>query len=168
MNRPEKQHIDLRAIVDGDAAFLYAVYASTRAEELAPLGWSDAQRESFLRMQFEAQRRDYWSNYDTSRFHVVVCDGASAGRLYVECRHDELHIIDIAILPAFRNRGIGSVLIGRLFDEADDAALPVRIHVEYNNPAQRLYRRLGFEFFDETGGIYRLMERRPLLRQSAA
>ncbi|MDR3386538.1 MAG: GNAT family N-acetyltransferase [Rudaea sp.] len=168
MDRVEKLHIELRAIDEGDAAFLYAVYASTRAEELAPLGWNDAQRESFLRMQFEAQRRDYWSNCDTARFRIIVCDGEPAGRLYVERRADELCIVDIALLPAFRNRGIGSVLIGRLFAEADAAALAVRIHVEHNNPAQRLYARLGFEFCGEAGAIHRLMERRPLLQQSVA
>jgi len=168
VNRPEKRLIELRPIEAGDAEFLYAVYAGTRAEELAPLGWSDAQRASFLRMQFEAQRSDYWRNYDTSRFHVVVCDGEQAGRLYVERRCDELLIVDIAMLPQFRNRGIGSALIAQLFEEADAVGLPVLVHVENGNPAQRLYQRLGFEFVGETGGIYRLMERRPLLRRSVA
>lgn len=164
----EKLPIELRAIDEGDAAFLYAVYASTRAQELAPLGWNEAQRESFLRMQFEAQRRDYWANCDTTRFQIIVCGGEPAGRLYVERRGGELRIVDIALLPAFRNRGIGSVLIGRLFAEADAAVLTVCIHVEHNNPAQRLYVRLGFEVCGETGAIHRLMERRPLLRQSVA
>ncbi len=170
MNRLEKLRIELHAIGADDGPFLFAVYAATRVEELAPLGWSDAQREGFLRMQFEAQRRDYWSNYDTSRFHIVVCSGAPAGRLYVERRSDELRIIDIAILPAFRNRGVGSALIEHLFDEADAAALPVRIHVERTNPAQRLYARLGFVSRSEAeaGDVYRLIERRPLLHQSVA
>lgn len=168
MNRLEKLHIELRAIEAGDAEFLYAVYAGTRAEELAPLGWSHAQLETFLRMQFEAQRRDYWTNYDTSRFHIVVCAGVPAGRLYVERRSEELLIVDIAVLAEFQNRGIGSALLENLFVEADAAQMPLRIHVEYNNRAQRLYRRLGFEFVGEASGIHRLMERRPLLQRSVA
>ena len=166
MNRTD--NVELRAIGDADATFLFDVYASTRAEELARIGWTDAQKEAFLRMQFDAQRKDYWSNYDTSRFRIVVCDGADAGRLYVERSGDELRIIDIALLPPFRNRGIGSRLLASLFDEADDAALDVRIHVEFNNPAQRLYSRLGFEFAGNGDSIYRLMVRRPRLRQSVA
>jgi len=92
---------------------------------------------------------------------VIQCDGADAGRLYVQRRADELLIVDIALLPQFRRRGIGSALIARLFEEADASKLVVRIHVEHNNPAQRLYLRLGFVFHDEADGMYRLMERPP-------
>ncbi len=151
----------LRPVRGEDDAFLRDVYASTRLGELAPLGWSREQVERFLGMQHEAQHRDYWRNYDTGRFQVVVVDGADAGRFYVERRTGELRIVDIALLPAFRARGLGSALIGQLFEEADVAQLPVRIHVEHANPAQRLYLRLGFAFVGEPGGIYRLMERPP-------
>lgn len=157
----ETADIGLRAIDRGDEAFLRRVYAGTRLDELAPLGWSAEQVEAFIAMQFEAQRRDYWRNYDTSRFHVVTCDGADAGRLYVERRADELRVVDIALLPEFRRRGIATHLFGALFEEADAAAIAVRIHVEHNNPAQHLYLRLGFAFCGETGPIYRLMERLP-------
>jgi ribosomal protein S18 acetylase RimI-like enzyme len=158
---PAPADLRLRALHAGDEEFLYRVYASTRAEELAPLGWAPDQVDAFLRMQHAAQRDDYWRNYDTSRFSVVVAGGADAGRFYVEARADELRIIDIALLPAFRGRGIGSALITGLFAEADGALLPVRIHVEHANPAQRLYQRLGFAFAGEAGGVYRLMERPP-------
>ena len=100
-----------------------------------------------------------------------VLTGASGQRLYfagdtgyghcfaeIGRRHPG---IDIALLPAFRGRGIGSALITGLFAEADGALLPVRIHVEHANPAQRLYQRLGFAFAGEAGGVYRLMERPP-------
>lgn len=153
--------VRLRPLREDDAAFLRRVYASTRLAELAPLGWSDAQLDAFIDMQNEAQRRDYWRNYDTSRFLIVTCDGVDAGRLYVERREDELRIVDIALLPEWRGMGVGAGLIGNLFDEADAAGLPVRIYVEQMNPAQRLYLRLGFKFLDETFGIYRLMERVP-------
>lgn len=157
--------VALRDLREDDDDFLYRVYASTRTEELAPLGWSDAQVEAFLRMQHVAQRTDYWRNYDTTRFHVVTCDGADAGRLYIERCMDELRIIDIALLAQYRGRGIGGLLISRLLAEADQAGLPLRIHVEQNNPAQHLYLRHGFVFCDEaTDSIYRLMERLPRTR----
>lgn len=153
--------IDLRGIDAADRGFLRDVYAHTRMDELAPLGWSQEQVDAFIDMQFEAQHRDYWRNYDTSRFMIVSCDGVDAGRLYVERRADELRVIDIALLPAFRGRGIGTGLFEALFDEADAQGLAVRIHVEHENPAQRLYLRLGFAFTGEPGPIYRLMERLP-------
>ena len=165
---PTGHEIALRDLRADDDDFLYHVYAGTRTEELAPLGWSEAQLEAFLRMQHAAQRSDYWLNYDTSRFRIITCDGIDAGRLYVERRHDELCIVDIALLAHYRARGIGSLLVSQLVAEADDDDLVVRIHVEHENPAQRLYLRHGFVFCDEsTGPIYRLMERLPRIRDAS-
>lgn len=151
--------IGLRGIDATDRAFLRKVYAGTRHDELAPLGWSPEQVDAFIDMQFEAQHGDYWRNYDTCRFMIVTCDDVDAGRIYVERRADELRVIDIAMLPGFRRRGIATGLFEDLFDEADAEGLAVRIHVEHENPAQRLYLRLGFAFIGEPGPIYRLMER---------
>lgn len=153
--------IGLRGIDATDRAFLREVYAGTRHDELAPLGWSREQVDAFTDMQFEAQHRDYWRNYDTSRFRIVTCDGIDAGRLYVERRDDELRVVDIALLPDFRCRGIATGLFEGLFAEADAQGVVVRIHVEHENAAQRLYLRLGFGFTGEPGPIYRLMERLP-------
>lgn len=43
-------NIRLRPIVEADREFLYRCYASTRAEELSVLDWSDETKEEFLRM----------------------------------------------------------------------------------------------------------------------
>jgi ribosomal protein S18 acetylase RimI-like enzyme len=153
--------IGLREIRSSDRGFLREVYASTRLAELAPLGWSAQQVDAFIDMQFDAQQRDYGSNYDGARFDIVTCDGVDAGRLYVERRADELRVIDIALLPDFRERGIASALFHQLFDEADAQGLAVRIHVEHANRARELYLRLGFAFTGEPGPVYRLMERLP-------
>ncbi|MGN6518460.1 MAG: GNAT family N-acetyltransferase [Dokdonella sp.] len=158
---PSSPHFALRELRADDDALLYRIYAGTRIEELGPLGWSEEQIESFLRMQHTAQHTDYWRNYDTSRFHVVTCEGQDVGRLYVERRPGSLDIIDIALLPEHRGRGIGSRLLQALAREADADALTMHIHVEHANPAQHLYLRHGFEFIGDAGPIYRLMERRP-------
>jgi ribosomal protein S18 acetylase RimI-like enzyme len=158
--------IELRPIGPGDDAFLRDVYASTRIDELAPLGWTSEQVDAFIRMQFDAQNADYARNYDPARFRIIVADGVDAGRLYVERRIDEFRVIDIALLSPFRRRGIGARLFQDLFDEADAERLAVRIHVEHVNPAQHLYQRLGFAFCGEPGVIYRLMERLPHARKA--
>jgi ribosomal protein S18 acetylase RimI-like enzyme len=149
--------VTLRPVEAGDEEFLYGVYASTRTEELAPVPWTEAQKEAFLRMQFRAQSVDYRSNYPDAEFLVILVDGAPAGRLYVHRRDDELRIVDIALLPAHRGAGIGGALLRRLLDEAAAAGKPVRIHVERFNPALRLYERLGFRSTGDDG-VYFLME----------
>jgi ribosomal protein S18 acetylase RimI-like enzyme len=92
---------------------------------------------------------------------VIVSGGQSAGRLYVARWEDEIRIVDIALLPEFRGRGIGGSLLADLIAEADAAGKPLSIHVEQNNPARSLYDRLGFEEAGEHG-VYVLMRRAPV------
>ncbi|KWV46307.1 GCN5 family acetyltransferase [Bradyrhizobium macuxiense] len=148
--------LTFRTITDADLPFLARVYASTRTEELAPLPWSDAEKASFLDMQFRAQHTHYQTYYPDALWLVVKHDGRDIGRLYLDRTPDEHCIVDIALLPAHRGKGLGEALLRDLLDEAAAAGKPVAIHVEKNNPAMRLYRRLGFKA-EEDKGVYDLM-----------
>jgi GNAT superfamily N-acetyltransferase len=150
--------ISLRAITPDDLGTLYLIYASTRQDELAPLDWSDAQKAAFLAMQFNAQHSYYQEQFPGASFLMIMLAGEPIGRLYLERRADEIRIIDIALLTAYRNQGIGSAFLEAVIAEAERVGLPVRIHVEQFNPALRLYIKLGFRMIDETG-VYFLMER---------
>ncbi len=67
------------------------------------------------------------------------------GRLYLARLTDEIRIVDIAIMPEHRGRGIASRLLSPdVIAEAEAAGLPVRLHVEHWNRARHLYERLGF------------------------
>jgi ribosomal protein S18 acetylase RimI-like enzyme len=154
----------LRPVRPGDEDFLFAVYASTRTEELAVLPWSAADKTAFLRLQFAAQHRDYHERSPAAAFDVIERDGEPVGRLYVERRTDEIRVIDIALLPAHRNAGIGGALIAAVLHEAAATARPVRIHVERDNRARVLYDRFGFVAIG-TSGPYVLMEWRPPVPQ---
>ncbi len=152
--------VELRPIGPADEDFLFRLYASTRDGEMALLDWSDAQKEAFLRMQFDAQHKYYVEQFPEARLDLVVLEGEPIGRLYVDRRDDEIRLIDIALLPEHRGGGIGGAMMRELLAEARAAAKPVRIHVERFNPAMRLYQRLGFERIEEQG-VYDLMEWRP-------
>ncbi|HVT19106.1 MAG TPA: GNAT family N-acetyltransferase [Thermoanaerobaculia bacterium] len=149
--------LTLRPIVLDDLPFLYEVYAGTRAEEMAAVPWSEEQKQAFLRMQFDLQRRFYEENFPDAEYSIVLLDGRPAGRLYVHRRPDEIRLIDIALLPEHRGAGHGTALLRRLFGEATAAGKPLRIHVERFNPALRLYQRLGFTQIADQG-VYLLME----------
>jgi len=152
--------IRFRPIQPEDQELLYQVYASTRETELAAVAWAEGEREAFLRQQFEAQHRWYQENYEGAEFLVILRDGAPAGRLYVVRWEKEIRLIDIALLPAHRNGGVGSAILGQILAEGDALALPVSIHVERWNPALRLYERLGFAPIEDRG-VYLLMQRPP-------
>jgi ribosomal protein S18 acetylase RimI-like enzyme len=150
----------LRAAQPDDLDFLYEVYASTRAEEMAIVPWTAEQKEAFLRMQFHAQHTYYHEQFPQTAYQIILLDGQRVGRLYIDRRPDEIRIIDIALLPAYRNQGIGTHYLKQTFDQARQANLAVRIHVEQFNPALNLYTRLGFQRVTENG-IYYLMEWKP-------
>jgi ribosomal protein S18 acetylase RimI-like enzyme len=154
------QPVAFRLIQDEDLEFLYQVYASTREEELAPVPWTDDEKEAFLRGQFHAQHVHYQQHYAQARFEVVLAGGQPVGRLYVDRREDEIRIVDIALLPEHRGAGIGGAILKDLLAEGAEAGKPVRIHVERNNPAMRFYRRLGFTQIGDAG-VYFLMEWSP-------
>ena len=148
--------ISLRPITPEDSSFLTSVYASTRAEELAPTGWSDEQKAEFCRRQFDAQTAHYTANYSGASFQIIERDGQPIGRLYLARWEKEIRIVDIALLPEFRGTGIGTKLLRELQDEARAAGKSLTIHVERFNPALKLYQRLGFEQIEDRG-VYLLM-----------
>jgi ribosomal protein S18 acetylase RimI-like enzyme len=152
--------VALRPAAPADRDFLLRVYASTREEELAMTSWDEGQKRAFLEAQFAAQDAWYRERYPGAALDVILADGVPAGRFYVHRREREIRLMDIALLPAYRGRGIGSSLLNGLFAEAAAAGKTVTIHVEAYNPARRLYERLGFTQIGEHG-IYHLMEWRP-------
>jgi RimJ/RimL family protein N-acetyltransferase len=152
--------IGLRPVTDADRDLLVGVYAAAREEELSQVEWAEGQREAFIRMQFDAQDREYRRHNPEGSFDVVEVDGRPAGRLYVDRRPGDIRIVDISLLPEFRGAGVGGWLIGRLMEEAAASHRKVSIHVEIHNRAARLYARLGFAVAADLG-VYRRMEWSP-------
>jgi ribosomal protein S18 acetylase RimI-like enzyme len=155
---PTHTNVSLRAITPDDEPFVRDVYASTRDAELAMVDWDDDTKQRFVDQQFHAQSVHYAANHAGADFDLIVVDGEPIGRLYVHRGDEELHLLDIAVLAAHRNRGIGTMLVRDLTEEAAVAGLPLRLHVEmFNGGARRLYDRFGFRPVEQRG-VYILME----------
>jgi hypothetical protein len=92
----------LRAETDNDLPFLMRLFASTREQELAPMPWSAEQKQAFLAGQFNIQRHHYRTDIADADYQVLEHNGAAAGRLYLDIRQTHLHIVDIALMPAWR------------------------------------------------------------------
>jgi ribosomal protein S18 acetylase RimI-like enzyme len=122
--------------------------------------WDDAQKEAFLRQQFDAQDAWWQENYVGATFDVILVDGEPAGRLYVHRGPSEIRIVDIALVPEQRGNGVGTRLLEELLAQGDADAKSVTIHVERMNPALRLYDRLGFSVAEDKG-VYLFLERSP-------
>jgi ribosomal protein S18 acetylase RimI-like enzyme len=158
----ESPRVSLRPVGPGDAEFLLDVYGSTRADEMALVSWwTDEQRRAFLKSQLDAQRGEYEKRFPAADYSVILVDDAPAGRLWIARTPEQIRLLDIALLPAFRRRGIGATLLGRLIEESEETGRPLRHMVfELNPEAVRFYRRLGFALLEQHGA-YLEMERVP-------
>jgi len=149
----------LRTVTPEDEPWQLAIYASARAEELAQTGWSAAEREAFLAQQHRAQQHHYRLHFPDSVCQFILVGDTVAGRLWTDSRADRLHILDIALLPAFRNQGLGTRCLHALAEQAAATGRALSIQVEIHNPARRLYERLGFVADGEPQGLYQPMLR---------
>ncbi len=135
---------ELRPATPEDESFLFELYASTRAEEIASWGWDDETQASFLAIQFKAQQGAYLAQYPSADHKIIVAGCQPIGRLLVDKSDQEIVLVDIALAPEMRGAGIGSTLLKMLLAEAADTGRPIRLHVLLTNPARRLYDRAGF------------------------
>src|SRR5690349_7448310 len=106
--------VELRPVSESDNEFLVSVYASMRADELAQVEWNEGQKEMFIRWQFSLQRREYDTRFPDADYRVIVIDHQPAGRVWVGADKEQIRLLDIAILPEFQNRGVGTGLLQRL------------------------------------------------------
>ncbi|HJT65257.1 MAG TPA: GNAT family N-acetyltransferase [Pyrinomonadaceae bacterium] len=136
----EQVNIILREATPEDEPFLFELYASTRLEELAGLGWDDNQKQMFIKMQFMARER----SFARGDHRIVLLNERPVGRLLVDRNGPAIRLIDIAFLPQYRNAGIGGRLIEDLKQESTASGKPIALHVLASSPAVRLYERLGF------------------------
>lgn len=159
------QSLTTRPAAPDDADFLYQIYAASRQEEISAWGWPAPQQESFLKMQFRARSQSYSAAHPGLLTSIFLCNGEPSGCATVSHEPNQIRLVDIAFLPEFRNRGLGTLWILQLLRVAMAAGLPVRLSVTHGNPAARLYQRLGFAPTGDTG-IYLEMEfhisRRPV------
>jgi GNAT superfamily N-acetyltransferase len=158
---PRGGSVTLRPVTAADQEFLLAVYASTREEELAQAQWAEGQKEMFVRWQFELQRREYDVRFPDAKYDVILVDGSPAGRIWVGENEQQIRLLDIALLPEFQNRGVGTLLLRQLIEDAARAGKPLRHMVfVHNKDAHRFYERLGFVIIEDLGA-YKHMEWKP-------
>jgi ribosomal protein S18 acetylase RimI-like enzyme len=133
------------------------LYCSSRAEELSGWGWRPDQQEAFLKIQFNNRQQSYRSQFPQAEWNIIQLRDEPIGRLLVSRNPTEILLVDIALLPEHRNRGIGTRMLQRLQAEAGTSKRKVSLHVLKSNPAQHLYARMGFQKVSEDE-IYFKME----------
>lgn len=149
-NRANGFVISLREVGGKDKDFLENLYCDTRREEFAATGWTRAQINAFLATQFDLQTRAYEMQFPDAAHSIIEFENLAAGRLIVHRGAQEFRLIDIAVSPEFRGRGIGAAVVSELQCEAatQNKLLVLRV-LKTNEKAVAFYEKLGFEKTDE-------------------
>ncbi len=146
----------LRPMRSADQAFFFQVYASTRQDEMDLLDWPPEQKKAFLGMQFELRERQYRLEYPEAVREIILCNDNPAGAMITRETSDAIQLVDIALLPEFRQSGIGTTILCCLQKKGKRIVL----NVLRENPAAHLYSRLGFVLVAKDS-MYQKMEWNP-------
>lgn len=162
-------NIQSRSATPADEPFLFALFAYDKALEFAPLGWSSEQLHPLIEMQFRA-RQQSWAQIYPAAADSILCleDGQPVGRHLVDRQADSYRIVDLAVLPECRNRGIGACALHRAQEIARSESAVLRLRVTRTNIAMRLYERLGFAKIAEDELAFEMEWAPPTRRHSEA
>jgi ribosomal protein S18 acetylase RimI-like enzyme len=117
--------------------------------------------------QFHAQTVSYRADFPRARFDIIELGGQPIGRIIVDRPGDVVYIVDQAIVPQLRNKGIGTAIMRALMEEARAAGVPVHLMAAQGDPAMRLYARLGFAAIESATPMYTTLEWRPAAAEGA-
>jgi ribosomal-protein-alanine N-acetyltransferase len=98
----------------------------------------------------EAQLKNRWREQELGYRELLVAevDGSLVGTVSIgetDLLPRALHLFALEVAPAWRNRGIGTAIVQRVVREARRRRRGrVYLEVRVDNPARRLYHRLGF------------------------
>ncbi|MEV6026342.1 GNAT family N-acetyltransferase [Streptomyces sp. NPDC052036] len=132
--------ITFRVQEDADNEFLRRLFAAVLDAALGLHAWPERERECMLRLQYDARERDWGKRHPPGRLEIIEADGVPAGRIRLSQPEADAsrRVVDLAVLPGFRRRGLASAALVRHGEE-------FRLNVSRTNlPAQRLYDRNGF------------------------
>ena len=145
----------LRPALPADADFEHLLYASTR-DDLRPLG--PEVFDGLVGMHYRAQSMSIRLEHPQADSNIVMVQHAPVGRLIIDASGNHIEVIDVALLPEYRNCGLGTSVLNSVLAQADRLGRAIRLHVEKQSRAVRLFERLGFVICGDVG-MYLAMTR---------
>ena len=87
-------------------------------------------------------------DFHTDETTIVLVDSCDVGYFSLKDTAEYLYLSNIQLSPAVQGQGIGSLVMKEILK---DATKEVRLTTFSDNPAKRLYKRLGFEVCGRDG-----------------
>lgn len=155
MNTPKESEI--RPLTRADQPFLWEMLYQSL---YVPEGRPPFDRSVLSRPDVARYVKD-WGRENDAGFVALDEDGRPIGAIWLRLLKgaergfgyvdDETPELGVAVLPAYRGRGVGTSLLTRLIEAAGGMYEYISLSVSAGNPAMRLYRRLGFEEVGQSG-----------------
>lgn len=146
--------LNLRFSEGKDQSFLQELYRSTRSDLLLMHQDEDVV-DAVIAMQFEAQAKGYAQQFPNAIYWIVELNATRIGKVTVDFSSECVHIVDLALLPEYQNKGYGQSLVSALKAAAKKVAAPLLISTAKDNTrALFLYKKMGFILDDSSTSVF--------------
>ncbi len=136
--------LSLRDEDEGDSALVRHLFETGLGAPLLACGLPPVAVDQLIAQQLVARHRDHDASHPLARHQILMDGPRPVGRLSVDRAGHPWYLVDLAVLPSARGRGLASELLARLQVEARAAGEAIELHVAADNPALRLYLRNDF------------------------
>lgn len=126
---------EFRSAAKSDLGFCWPIYRDAMKPLIEAMGpWNDTAQQKIVEQAV--------ADLGTS---ILQRERADVGWLQVEETRHVVQIKQLFLLPAVRNLGFGTSFLTWMKERADRKRKDLTLDVMSNNPARRLYERLGFK-----------------------
>jgi GNAT superfamily N-acetyltransferase len=159
--------LEARPVAPSDDGFLRALYADTREPAMRATGWPASRCRNFTDLQFDELQRQQRQRHGDALCLVLLAGGSPIGRLSWHAGERLATLIELALVRAWRGRGIGTAVLQGLTAEADRRGQAIDVHVEPENPAWPWALRFGFEAALPQPSLHLHLRRLPMAASNA-
>ena len=104
----------------------------------------------------QEQRAIFAAQWKREEAKIISVDGKDAGWLQIAELPTEIRLQKFFVSPPWQRSGIGSEVLGDLLANWRPTGKRIVLRVLKNNPARRLYERLGFSVIADDGVVFRM------------
>lgn len=137
--------LSFRLANEADLPFLVELRQATMASHEVASGLVRSTEQSLQRVH---------ASFEVAQ--IILLAGQPVGVLKVLRHGPEWELLQIQLAPVAQGQGLGSHILRALLSEAKAAGVALRLGVLKENPARRLYERLGFAVVREKEYSYEM------------
>lgn len=144
------EKLGVRSVKKQDQPFLESLFLSARPH-LQSINLPDPLLAALIKQQYSMQQNHYRTQWPHAEKLIITQARAAIGQLMLAESDSCLHIIDLALLPSYRRKGIGRSLLSSLQQAAKIGELLLKLSVDKQNIlAKKLYLSMGFQLTEQT------------------